>query len=302
MHRNTILSIVTVASLSLKARAASGTGQTTRYWDCCKPSCAWSGKASVSAPVTTCDKNDSPLTNPNAVSGCDGGTAFTCTNNSPWAVNDQLAYGFAATAIAGGTEEGWCCACYKLTFTSGAAAGKTMIVQSTNTGGDLGSNHFDIMMPGGGLGIFDGCTAEFGTTLPGERYGGTTSQSMCDSMPTSLQAGCNWRYNWFGDSDNPGVEFEQVQCPAAIIAVSGCKRDDDSTFPAVEEASAGTSAGTSTVSSIVSTRANDAATSIPVTSPTSSSTSTTAAASTPVGMKKCKNKKRSEHLAMHQHK
>ena len=41
-----------------------------------------------------------------------------------------------------------------LTFTSGPVAGKTMIVQSTNTGGDLGENHFDIQMPGGGVGIF----------------------------------------------------------------------------------------------------------------------------------------------------
>jgi hypothetical protein len=32
---------------------------------------------------------------------------------APFAVDDQLAYGFAATAINGQTEEGWCCACYK---------------------------------------------------------------------------------------------------------------------------------------------------------------------------------------------
>jgi hypothetical protein len=38
----------------------------------------------------------------------------------------------------------------RLTFTSGPVAGKKMIVQTTNTGGDLGQNHFDIAMPGGG--------------------------------------------------------------------------------------------------------------------------------------------------------
>lgn len=67
-----------------------------------------------------------------------------CGNQSPWAVSDTLAYGFAATSIAGGTEASWCCACYELTFTSTAIAGKKMIVQATNTGGDLGSNQFDI--------------------------------------------------------------------------------------------------------------------------------------------------------------
>lgn len=82
-----------------------------RYWDCCKPSCAWPGKASVSSPALTCDKNDNPL-DANAQSGCNGGNAYACTNNSPWAVNDNLAYGFAATAINGGSEGSTCCACY----------------------------------------------------------------------------------------------------------------------------------------------------------------------------------------------
>lgn len=93
-------------------RAASGTGHSTRYWDCCKPSCAWSGKAAVSAPVNTCDKNDNVLTSYDTASGCDGGSAYACGNNSPWAVTDDLAYGFAATSIQGGSESSWCCACY----------------------------------------------------------------------------------------------------------------------------------------------------------------------------------------------
>lgn len=126
---------------------ASGTGTTTRYWDCCKPSCAWSGKADLlsgSGPVTTCDISDNPLTDVDAASGCNGGSAFMCSDQSPWAVSDDLAYGYAAVNIAGGSESSWCCACYELTFTSGAVAGKKMIVQATNTGGDLGSNQFDI--------------------------------------------------------------------------------------------------------------------------------------------------------------
>jgi len=130
----------------LEANAqASGTGTTTRYWDCCKASCGWTGKASVSNPVMSCDSSDSDLTDYGAKSACDGGgPAYMCTDQSPWAVSDTLAYGFAATTIAGGTESSWCCACYQLTFTSGAVAGKTMIVQATNTGGDLGSNQFDL--------------------------------------------------------------------------------------------------------------------------------------------------------------
>jgi hypothetical protein len=132
----------------LQANAgASGTGTTTRYWDCCKPSCAWPGKFNLAAgsnPVQMCDIKDQPLMDSNAASGCAGGQAYQCSNESPWAVDDNLAYGYAAVNIAGGSEASWCCACYELTFTSGAVAGKKMIVQATNTGSDLSGNQFDI--------------------------------------------------------------------------------------------------------------------------------------------------------------
>lgn len=67
-----------------------------------------------------------------------------CADQSPWAVTNDLAYGFAAVNVMGQKEKDWCCSCYRLTFTSGQAKGKRMIVQATNTGSDLGENHFDI--------------------------------------------------------------------------------------------------------------------------------------------------------------
>lgn len=54
-----------------------------------------------------------------------------CSDQSPFAVTDDLAYGYAAVNIAGGSEASWCCACYELTFTSTVLAGKKMIVQAT---------------------------------------------------------------------------------------------------------------------------------------------------------------------------
>ncbi|KKA28018.1 hypothetical protein TD95_003702 [Thielaviopsis punctulata] len=216
--------------LPASSLAASGSGVTTRYWDCCKPSCAWPDKASVNSTVLTCAADDSIITDPNTKSGCDGGTAYTCADNSPWALNDLISFGYAATKINGGSEASWCCACYELTFTSGKAKGKQMVVQSTNTGSDLGSNHFDILMPGGGVGIFNGCSSQFGG-IAGDQYGGISSESQCDSMPEMLQAGCRWRFEWFNNADNPTVNFRQVQCPDALVANTGCKRDDDSSFP-----------------------------------------------------------------------
>jgi hypothetical protein len=96
-------------------------------------------------------------------------------------------------------------------------------------------------MPGGGFGIFDGCTAEWGTPATGwgAQYGGISTRSQCDDFPAALQPGCYWRFDWFEDADNPTVTFEQVECPAALTAKSGCVRANDSidespTGPAVE--------------------------------------------------------------------
>ena len=140
--------LITLLPFVLQAQAlASGSGTTTRYWDCCKPSCAWPGKTALlagSSPVATCGISNNVLTDSNTASGCNGGGAYQCSNESPWAVSDDLAYGYAAVNIAGGNEASWCCACYELTFKSGAVAGKKMIVQATNTGGDLAGNQFDI--------------------------------------------------------------------------------------------------------------------------------------------------------------
>ncbi|RDW75644.1 hypothetical protein BP5796_06465 [Coleophoma crateriformis] len=268
---------------------ASGTGTTTRYWDCCKPSCAWPGKASLlsgSNPVTTCDISDNPLTDYNAASGCTGGTSYQCSNESPWAVTSELAYGFAAVNIAGGSESSWCCGCYELTFTSGAVAGKKMVVQATNTGGDLGSNQFDISIPGGGVGIYNGCTEEWGAPSSGwgAQYGGISDRSACATFPTALQDGCYWRYDWFSGADNPTVSFKQVTCPAEITAKSGCTRADDSSMGAapsgstsVAASSASSSAPASSASQVVSSSSSSSAAAAADTT-----TSTPAAVSTPV--------------------
>jgi len=106
-----------LATLALGAalvNAQTGTGQTTRYWDCCKPSCGWPGKAAVNSPVRSCARSGNPLTDMNARNGCEsGGTAFMCTDQSPWAINDNLSYGFAAAKLAGLGESNWCCGCYE---------------------------------------------------------------------------------------------------------------------------------------------------------------------------------------------
>ncbi|CAF2616788.1 unnamed protein product [Rotaria sp. Silwood2] len=200
-------------------------GVTTRYWDCCKPSCAWPGKASVTSPVKTCAQNGITSVDANTQSGCNGGTAYMCNNQQPFSISSTLSYGYAAAHIAGQTEANWCCACYSLIFTSGPVIGKELIVLVTNTGGDLGNNHFDLQMPGGGVGLFNGCSSQFpGPYSWGQTYGGVSQRSDCANLPVVIQAGCYWRFDWFMNADNPTMSFKQVSCPSVLTANTQCIR------------------------------------------------------------------------------
>jgi hypothetical protein len=106
-------------------------------------------------------------------------------------------------------------------------------------------------IPGGGVGIFNGCTNEWGAPSAGwgAQYGGISDQSACDSFPEALKAGCKWRYDWFMGADNPTVSFTQVACPAALTANTGCARADDAGAPAPASASPVASYSTSPVAS-----------------------------------------------------
>jgi hypothetical protein len=92
-----------------------------------------------------------------------------------------------------------------------------------------------VAIPGGGVGIFNACTDEWNAPSSGwgAQYGGISSNT-CSTFPKALQAGCGFRFDWFEGADNPEVEFERVECPAEIVAKSGCKRDDDGAQKAVE--------------------------------------------------------------------
>ena len=167
----------------------TGRAVTTRYWDCAKPSCSWPRAGILSVPAKSCDKSGNlPIGDANTMSGADGGTAFTCNDYAPWSVSDTQSYGFAGRSA---STDG-CCKCYDLTFTNTAVAGKTMTVQVINTGSDLGDGHFDLQMPGGGIGLVNGCSAQWGPSVSwGDQYGGLTSNT-CNGLPGALQTGCGY--------------------------------------------------------------------------------------------------------------
>ena len=189
------IALVALLSTSATLTRAQGTaGVTTRYWDCCKPTCAWNTATGLVSRVKTCSITDAPLADDGSVqSGCTGGSAYMCSDQSPWAVSDSLAYGFAAVNSASPS----CCQCYQLTFTSGPKNGAKMIVQATNTGNDVSGTQFDLAMPGGGFGQFDGCSKEWNanSAVWGAQYGGNNADT-CDQFPAALQAGCKFRFDW----------------------------------------------------------------------------------------------------------
>jgi hypothetical protein len=198
--------------------------------------------------MNTCSINDQPLWDPNATSACDGGTAYTCFNMAPWSVSDKLSYGFAAVPAQGDV----CGRCYQLNFSGGGQhdsnpgaqalsdEGKVMIVQAINIGWDVNSTQFDLLIPGGGVGAFDACSTQWGTSDLGAQYGGflTECQSVssdwnvvktcvynkCEQVfgdKSELMDGCDWFVNWFEAANNPKLLYKEVTCPAALGNVSG---------------------------------------------------------------------------------
>ncbi|KAF2789279.1 carbohydrate-binding module family 1 protein [Melanomma pulvis-pyrius CBS 109.77] len=209
--------------------AVKGTGSTTRGWSCCKNSCSWANKAPVNSPVISCDATDNLGLSPARRDGCEsGGGSYACSDLSPWAVSNDLSYGYAGVNLAATNETAWCCSCYQLSFTSGPVNGKKMIVQVVNSGTDLGNDQFDLAIPGGGQGNTQGCSVEWGKPdIWGAPYGGVAHREDCDAFPDALKGGCYWRFDWFRNSDNPTVTWEKVTCPEALSYVSGCRRNDD---------------------------------------------------------------------------
>ncbi|GME72824.1 unnamed protein product [Ambrosiozyma monospora] len=207
-------------------------GMTTSYWDCCSPSDVWAASwypSSVKTGVTGCSAKDKKLTFSSSLkSGCQtGGNTFACSDQHAYAASDSIAYGFAVGKLTEMKSADMACSCFRLTFQSEALSGKQMIVQITNTGTYPDDHHFDLAMPGANTyGEFSsGCQSQFGSSyLWANKVGGVASVDDCDNLPSILQSGCKFRFNWFQGADNQTVSYEQVYCPTALTSISGCVR------------------------------------------------------------------------------
>jgi len=202
----------------------------SRYWDCCKPHCSTNGN------IPSCGSDG--VSKNSGTSACSGGSAYTCYNQAPRAIGDNVSYGYVAVPNPS------CGSCYHLQFTgqgqfsatdpgSKALAGKHMIVKISNTGGDVASNQFDLMIPGGGVGQnANTCTGEWklsssdlGPTQGGFLTGCTGTyaakrdcvRQKCMLLPDGdLRKGCIWFVDWYAAADNPTFHYESIQCPSDI--------------------------------------------------------------------------------------
>lgn len=216
-------------------------GIATRYWDCCKPSASWSGKAEVYAPVDVCEADGNTLIPASKAdagqSGCTGGNQFACSCMQPFVdtVDPTLAYGFVA--YGSGQEKETNCACYEADFKKTDLDGKPMhvqklIMQVINTGDDVEKQNFDLAIPGGGLGAFQqGCPKQWSSSVDswGKLYGGVETVDQCSNLPKDLHSGCEFRFKQWGNNPELLSAPKRVTCPKGLIDRSGCQRKDDST-------------------------------------------------------------------------
>ena len=226
---------------------ASGSGWATRYWDCCKPHCSWPEHANGNYARQCTNKGKTQDTNYGGnKSICDGqGSAMTCTSQIPFTVDGCSSMGFAFAAVPA-SNGGACGKCFQLTFTgkghysstnanTKAIEGKKLIIMVTNVGTDVENGQFDIMIPGGGVGIFNGCSS-MGWGGQGEQYGGLLSdcekennynagkyqeclKNKCNSVfsnDSEAKKGCMFLVNYMHAAGNPEHNYVEVECPDVL--------------------------------------------------------------------------------------
>jgi len=229
-----------------KKNGAKGEGWATRYWDCCKPHCSWPEHAHGNYSKQCTNKGKTESTDWGGGSVCSGGGLMTCTSQVPFTVDgcDEMGFAFAAVPASNGGD---CGKCFQLTFTGKgkystdanhrAIKDKKLIIMVTNIGGDVNQGQFDIMIPGGGFGAFNGC-GQMGWNIPGnsEQYGGLLSdceketkynasktltclQEKCNSAfsnDSQAKEGCLFLAGFMHAAGNPLHNYEEVECPQVL--------------------------------------------------------------------------------------
>ena len=228
---------------SIKTKGGGGSGWATRYWDCCMPSCSWNENAGGNT-AKVCDAKGKNTIGNGSGSICSGGQGTTCLSQIPFTVDGCTEMGFAFAAVPA-SNGGQCGKCFQLTFTGkgkystdgnhNAIKGKKLIIMVTNVGHDVEQGQFDIMIPGGGVGAFNGCS-QMGWGSQGEQYGGLLSdcekesnyvaaktlsclKNKCGSVfsnDATAKQGCLFLAEYMHAAGNPLHNYVEVECPDVL--------------------------------------------------------------------------------------
>lgn len=205
----------------------------------------------------------------NGISGCVGGgdenyMSWSCPHlmllspDMQFAAQADKNYG-VVYAVAGIGQASDCGKCYQLKINdSPAPQPSTIIVQAVNTGSDVSSGQFDILLGAGGFGIYDACSSDCkqkncGQACNGPMYagdfsawtpdgncygGGLKDESKCGGLVNNQQTtfadktlvyGCKTAIDRQYHQNYNNVDFQQVQCPKSLYLVSGIRSlSDDS--------------------------------------------------------------------------
>lgn len=61
------------------------------------------------------------------------------------------------------------------------------------------------------------------TLRRGNNNGGVANRTACERLPSNLQGGCYWRFNWGkGDLIGWDINYTPVTCPDRLTSISGC--------------------------------------------------------------------------------
>ena len=236
------------------------------------PPSLWKWPNSTSSYNNYAVPNTSVHADYNAKSGCGGGG----DSNLGWScphlmlLSPDLQYAaeadgnsWAVYGVAGIGQTSDCGSCYQLEITSGGSPSPNKyIVQAVNTGSDVSSGQFDILVGAGGFGIYDACSSDcqygqvcsgghcnspyysgnFAAWTPdGNCYGGGVHDpSGCSKLVTisshtfaddTLLYGCPEAIKR-GFHANFDVQWQKVQCPPSLYKVTGLRRKDDGEHPA----------------------------------------------------------------------
>lgn len=233
------------------------------------PKSLWKWPNSTSSYLNSAVPNTSSNADYNTKSGCGGGGDNTLGWSCPhlMLLSPDMQYAaetdgnsWAVYGVAGIGQTSDCGSCYQLEITSGGSPSPNKyIIQAVNTGSDVSSGQFDILVGAGGFGIYDACssdcqngqvcsgghcnapyyTGDFSAWTPdGNCYGGgvhdpngcsklTSGGSFADDTllygcPTAIDRGFHANFD---------VQWQRVQCPPSLYKATGLRRKDDYKHP-----------------------------------------------------------------------